>query len=84
MYFETSTRKKVLVSSLCMSSIPESFVHFIIFCDCSECIFLVDYPGTLFTGTKSFFIKYLMLLDLGRYPSQDQSCMRPLFCFSIC
>jgi hypothetical protein len=52
-----------------MSSIPESCVHFIIFCDCSECIFLVDYLGTLFIGTKSSFIEDLLLPDLGRYAS---------------
>jgi hypothetical protein len=67
-----------------MSSIPESFVYFIIFCDCSECIFLIDYLGILFTGTKSSFIEGLLLPDLGRYASRHHSCMRPLFCFLIC
>jgi hypothetical protein len=64
-----------------MPSIPESFMYFIIFCDCSKCIFLVDYPGTLFTGTKSSFIEDLLLPDIGRYGSQHHSCMRPLFLF---
>jgi hypothetical protein len=56
-----------------MSSILESFVYFIIFCDCSECIFLVDYLGILFTGTKSSFIEDQMLPDLGRYASRYHS-----------
>jgi hypothetical protein len=60
-------RKKVLLSSLCMSSIPESFVYIIIFYVYSECIFLIDYSGILFTGTKSSFIEDLLLPDLGRY-----------------
>jgi hypothetical protein len=67
-----------------MSSIAESFVYFIIFCNCSKCIFLVDYPGTLFNSTKCSFIEDLLLLDLGRYASRHHSCMRPLFCFPIC
>jgi hypothetical protein len=52
-----------------MSLIPESFVYFIIFCNCSKYIFLVGYPGTLFTDTKSSFIEDLLLPDLGRYAS---------------
>jgi hypothetical protein len=56
------------------------------FCDnlwyCSECICIIHYPGTLFTGTKSTSIRNLRLPKWGRYGTWHHSCMRPLYYFS--